>query len=297
MNNSENIKSYEDLLYSNINKRRNGNRKKIKKLVHNSVWPENLFLMVLGDGVEINGINIPINELVTREENLAALEFLLSTLSIRERTVITCRYEKKLSLYETGLEIGVSSERTRQIENRTISKMQQYPYSYWLTYGSGFIKKDSRDEIRDGSLSIESLELSTRAYNCLRRAGIRTIGEIYNYIDFDNYTDPFINLRHIRNLGKHTLNELLYKLNFFFNIDDGGATKVLEREIKKKYSQDQIRELRELVYLEFMQDPSPEIRAAIAKRGFGLNVLINDINPVVREEAKRQIEKLNFLAK
>lgn len=295
MKDNDTNKTYDDLLYSTIYKNKDIDRKELKKKALFAPWPENIFLMILGTEVEINDVNVPIKALALRKENISALEYLLSTLSYKERTVILYRYQKKLSLYDTGEKIGLSRERVRQIENRTISKMQQYPYSEWLIYGERYINKSVRDEIQEGSLSIESLELGTRAYNCLRRAGIRKISDLYNLIEFDNYDDPFINLRQIRYMGINTLNELIYKLNLFINKDDiDKKSEALEKTIKQKYTSEQIKEMRELVYMELIKDSTPEIKVALAKKGYGLNILVKDPDPRVRDEAKKQIDKLSM---
>ena len=52
------------------------------------------------------------------------------------------------------------------------------------------------------SLSIDEMELSERAYNCLRRAGCTVLGEVVNLIKTEK-------LFGIRGLGKKTLTEIL----------------------------------------------------------------------------------------
>lgn len=54
------------------------------------------------------------------------------------------------------------------------------------------------------SLTIEDLDLSVRSYNCLRRAGIRTISELISKTENELY--------HIRNMGKKSLKEIKEKL-------------------------------------------------------------------------------------
>lgn len=51
---------------------------------------------------------------------------------------------------------------------------------------------------------IEELDLSTRATNCLRRAGIRTVGELLDYTEMD--------IAKIKNCGRETLREIVNKL-------------------------------------------------------------------------------------
>ena len=53
---------------------------------------------------------------------------------------------------------------------------------------------------------IESLELSVRAYNCLKRMKYSTIGDLVNDIEKEE------NLLRIRNLGKNSAKEIMEKL-------------------------------------------------------------------------------------
>lgn len=53
-------------------------------------------------------------------------------------------------------------------------------------------------------ITIEELDLSIRAYNCLKRAGISTVGDICNLTEEQ--------LREVRNLGKKAYDEILEKL-------------------------------------------------------------------------------------
>ena len=65
-------------------------------------------------------------------------------------------------------------------------------------------------------LDIEVIDLSQRSYNCLRRAGINTIGELVN----NYYTKPNESsksqLRKTRNLGVKSANEILLNLFYYY---------------------------------------------------------------------------------
>ena len=52
--------------------------------------------------------------------------------------------------------------------------------------------------------SIEDLDFSVRAYNCLKRAGIHTLQDLVNKSESD--------MMKIRNLGKKSLKEVLDKI-------------------------------------------------------------------------------------
>ncbi len=54
-------------------------------------------------------------------------------------------------------------------------------------------------------MTIEELDLSVRSYNCLKRAGINTVEDLTNKSEED--------MMKVRNLGKKSLDEVVYKLN------------------------------------------------------------------------------------
>ncbi|MCL2165674.1 MAG: DNA-directed RNA polymerase subunit alpha [Clostridiales bacterium] len=62
--------------------------------------------------------------------------------------------------------------------------------------------EDEKDKILD--ISIEELDLSVRSYNCLKRAGINTVGELIQKTEDD--------MMKVRNLGKKSLEEVYEKL-------------------------------------------------------------------------------------
>jgi DNA-directed RNA polymerase subunit alpha len=53
-------------------------------------------------------------------------------------------------------------------------------------------------------MTIDELELSVRSYNCLKRAGINTVGELCNKTSED--------MMKVRNIGRKSLEEVLAKL-------------------------------------------------------------------------------------
>jgi DNA-directed RNA polymerase subunit alpha len=67
--------------------------------------------------------------------------------------------------------------------------------------------EESRIPDRVAGASIEDLDLSVRAFNCLKRAGIATVGEILEKLDRDEDE-----LLAIRNFGQKSLDELKEKL-------------------------------------------------------------------------------------
>ena len=66
-------------------------------------------------------------------------------------------------------------------------------------------EEDEKDKILD--MSIDELELSVRSYNCLKRAGINTIGDLISRTPED--------MMKVRNLGRKSLDEVEEKLAQF----------------------------------------------------------------------------------
>ncbi len=54
-------------------------------------------------------------------------------------------------------------------------------------------------------MTIEELDLSVRSFNCLKRAGINTVGDLVNKSEDD--------MMKVRNLGRKSLEEVMAKLD------------------------------------------------------------------------------------
>ncbi|MDO5014730.1 MAG: DNA-directed RNA polymerase subunit alpha [Clostridia bacterium] len=63
-------------------------------------------------------------------------------------------------------------------------------------------KEESEDQVLD--MTIEELDLSVRSFNCLKRAGINTVGELLDKTPSE--------MMKVKNLGKKSLEEVLTKL-------------------------------------------------------------------------------------
>lgn len=142
------------------------------------------------------------------------------------------------SLEETAQEFGVTRERVRQIEINAIRKLQKPPLSKILTEGlygyetnrkiqemekQAALERAEKErqarleaaqkriqecaERTNGStaadIPIEDLNLSTRSYNCLSRAGIRTLEDLMQRSDRDLFD--------LWGLGESSLKEIRKK--------------------------------------------------------------------------------------
>ena len=81
----------------------------------------------LADFIEDSGEDAPL-EVVSKDMRQADLETALRSLQWRERRVLELRYglssEEPMTLEAIGGEVGVTRERVRQIESRTLSKLK-----------------------------------------------------------------------------------------------------------------------------------------------------------------------------
>lgn len=173
-------------------------------------------------------------------------------LNERERDVVIQRWRDGKTYEEIGRIYNVTRERIRQIEVKAIRKLSYppslvnfacIPFSMYidlqkrLEYAQEIIRRekvrvtefsneattyfcsietDEEDIIKPEpkpantndfikSKEIEYMEFSVRSYNCLLRAGYRTIGDILQ-ADEESF-------RRIRNLGKKSADEIIYKIH------------------------------------------------------------------------------------
>ena len=70
-------------------------------------------------------------------------------------------------------------------------------------------KSDRKEKVKRAYLSrdVADLELSVRSYNCLRRAGCETVGDVLRLVGEDGQ-----GLRKVRNLGTRSEREILDKI-------------------------------------------------------------------------------------
>ena len=67
------------------------------------------------------------------------------------------------------------------------------------------IEKEENKKEKILEMPIEDLELSVRSFNCLKRSGISTVGDLANKTEND--------MMKVKNLGKKSLEEVIAKLH------------------------------------------------------------------------------------
>lgn len=196
-------------------------------------YPENLIESIFGN------YDKPLDYLILLEniDNriLRTLQNFPNFLSEREIFILDSLYPKGRTLEQTGKELNLTRERVRQIECKIINKFRKIKESlllddetYYLYLKSNELREKYNslithyqvkidrvnDEIKNNDIKsypVEELDLSLRAYNCLKRS------KIYNIEQLSNYS--FEDLLKIKNLGKTSAKEIRQALRNRFGLD------------------------------------------------------------------------------
>ena len=165
------------------------------------------------------------------QDVLAGIQYAVSTLNEREQYILIERYKCKRTLRSIGEDLGVKSERVRQLEAKAERRLRHPRCMTFMTKGVvGFIKRTNKLEYERGyqcgydagykqgmedapngivkpgmsvtlsSLPIEVLDLSVRAFNALKVAGYDVVGDITAL--------AYQEMIHIKNLGPKQRHEV-----------------------------------------------------------------------------------------
>ena len=154
------------------------------------------------------------------DEDFKKIMTTLDSLTEEERTILILRYGLDCgttrNLEVVGKILGVTREHARRLEVKALKKMRNPSCLYKLPALFGFVPQIepepednlSVDETKviDINADIYHLNLSVRAYNCLKRsAHINTIEDILNY--------PQKDWSSIKNLGRKSIMEIQEKMH------------------------------------------------------------------------------------
>ena len=166
----------------------------------------------------------------------AGLEHVLSTLTEREQQAIAEYFGNGGTLESTAKLWNVTKERARQIIAKAVRKLRhpmrfkiiKYGLEGWnrrkaieqedlmldeqeamLIHRRAIVEQliEEEQEIKR-KITIEEMQLSVRTYNCLGRAGIRTLNDLMKYTEENGYSG----LCRIRTLGRKSLSEIFRKM-------------------------------------------------------------------------------------
>lgn len=152
----------------------------------------------------------------------------------RQELVITLRYRSYLTLEDVAKELHVTRERVRQIEAKAIRILRsRESLNHWLLVPMERLLEAQRErdelklklitlgrtedlepEPKLKSVGIDEMDLSVRAYNCLKRAGVNTLEDLQKINQKD--------LMKVRNMGRKSLEEIIAKAEGYgITIEEG----------------------------------------------------------------------------
>lgn len=191
-------------------------------------YPQNFLYAVLQDENRVDSI-------ILSDDVISGINYVISTLSEIEQKVVTFRFIKGKNKNQTAVEIGVSASRVRDVEAKALRKLshprrvqfmilgiqgyleQKSKTEYQRGYQNGFVEgvESQRNESCDESeierylndeknIPLEELGLSIRSFNCLKRAGCNTLGDVLSIT-------PEQAMK-VRNLGRMSAREVAHAL-------------------------------------------------------------------------------------
>ena len=206
---------------------------KLKTIYKDMKYPLNLLFEVTEDENFIANVD-------TITDLNGTVEYVLCTLSQREREILQYRFKDKLTFNDITKIYNVTRERIHQIEAKALRKLRHPDRLKYIKYGVFGVINGIREEyynkyaklerqlielckvnemaadkiIKENELKkkyktdeIEITSFSVRTFNALKRAGINTISELSQL----SYND----ICNIRNLGKKSINEIIDKLKSY----------------------------------------------------------------------------------
>ena len=151
--------------------------------IHKLPWPENLLRRIFKDGDYDEWKNqIP-------PDFDASFKFILEeTLTEREIYILYSFFRDHIPMRFIGQRYGIQGERCRQISEKAIRKIRHPSRLKYIKYGLAEVERRQKEppkEIPIIQQSIEELDLSVKAFNCLKRANVRSLEELTALSRFD----------------------------------------------------------------------------------------------------------------
>lgn len=137
------------------------------------------------------------------------INYLINDFSQDWKRILELRYIDKLPLAKIGKQIGVTTERVRQILTKSLKKLKEYDESEYVILGLKATQEKETKETEERLFfdrPIEELGLSGRAYNCLMRAGYNTVGSVVLSRK---------SLINIKKIGSHVVDEINEKIDAY----------------------------------------------------------------------------------
>ena len=135
------------------------------------------------------------------------LDFLMKKVSVLWKKALKLRFEKEMTYEQIGDELDISKARVSQIIYKALQRLRELESSDYVVYGLNACKAMEEEKRKNRNLDeipISELNLGGRAYNCLMRSGLNTIGKI-RHIKRDE-------LLIIKHMNESSADEVLSKL-------------------------------------------------------------------------------------
>lgn len=191
-------------------------------------WPHNLYVHIFGHPRPV--------ETPEPADYQESVRYVLSLLTEREREALVKRYRDGLSLRAIGECFGVSTERARQIIVKAERRLRHPSQSNYIIYGIAWVelrrevektrcireRQERQERLAEAeklaaeerrlqewewahqplNVPIEELDLMVRAFTCLFRNNLKTVGQIVDFLWSGK------SLLDIRNLGEQTASHI-----------------------------------------------------------------------------------------
>lgn len=207
-------------------------------------YPINLLTIV--NGIRIDSEEAPPVDIW--EYDIRQFKHLITLLTDREQRILEMRYQLGMTLDEVGAAYNVTRERIRMIQAKAQRKLKHYILKNGckIITAEEYRKLQGRCTALEKELTsckaklmfqeqetsasdddfgqfynttIEELDFSVRSYNCLKRAGIHTLKDIFDFDENQQNTSPDHPQNRtwmtIRNLGKKSLMEIAKKVHAY----------------------------------------------------------------------------------
>lgn len=177
-------------------------------------YPRNMLMTLVEGKIEIPEIT---------DDIIAGMDYVLSTLTEREREVLRQRYMERKTYAAIAESLGVSKSRIQQNEYHAFRAMRYIRNMGFLLYGKkGFAARHyiftfPNEPIPEPpvpapavhSIAIEALDLSVGAANRLLRAGLRTVKDIINLP-----SEEILTIKGLSNNNRIEIVRKLYTIGF-----------------------------------------------------------------------------------
>lgn len=153
-------------------------------------------------------------------DQIAGLEYVLTTLTEQEKKCVGLYFRNGMTYQKIGDVYHLSRERIRQIIKKTERKLRNPTRFNFIRYGyEGNIERltpkyELTEEDRRADLlntTIEEMNFSVRAFNCLKRGNINTVSDITERLKKDG-------IMKIRNIGPKSYEEIIQKVAPYYGM-------------------------------------------------------------------------------